>query len=304
MSRHRTPMDDAMDLMTTPTDPQTDVRSGVIGYRTIRIEHGPMLDVIVAPIYTRAAASLAREAVQAHRPSRAAQVRLNQRRAQEHIVRVANCNFGDGDLLLTATFRPDEGPEGDEAAQRIVSNFVDKLRRNWRKKGRELKYIYTVEWTESPQNGRRYHLHILLNAAGFDRDWVESLWTRGACNTRRHQYQEANMGGFAAYLRVYKDDQKKLGRKAYVCSRGLRQPRETRADHKFSVARMERIARSLEADGRFLAEKAYPRYRCIEDVRCARSEFLPGCYMRARLRRRDDERTCGIRRSETSGSRG
>jgi len=288
MSRRRTPLDDALELMTIPTDASTDVRTGVVGYRTLRIEHGPMLDVIVMPIYSRAAAAQVREAVRAHRPTRAAQVRLNQRRAQEHIVRLANCNFGDGDCLLTCTFRAD-GPDTDAAAQKIVSSFVDKLRRQWRKKGRPLKYIYTVEWTESPANGKRYHLHILLNAHGFDRDWLESLWTRGACNTRRHQYQEAGMGGFAAYLKIYKEDQRKCGRKAYVCSRGLKQPRETRADHKFTAARMERIARRLESDGRYLVERAYPRYRCIEDVRCTRSEFLPGCYLRARLRVKTDQ---------------
>lgn len=287
MSRRRTPTDEALDLMTIPTDARTDVRTGVIGYRTLRIEHGPMLDVIVMPIFTRDAAARAHDAIRLHKPTRAAQARLNQRRARERIVRLANCNFGDGDVLFTATFAAG-GPDTDAAAQRIVSNWMDKLRRQWAKRGRALKYIYTVEWTESQANGRRYHLHALLNAHGFDRDWIEGLWTRGACNTKRHQYQEAGMGGFAAYMKIYKEDQRKAGRKAYVCSRGLKQPRETRADHKFTIARMERIARTMEMDGRWLVERAYPRYRCIEDVRCTRSEFLPGCYMRARLRRRDE----------------
>lgn len=287
MSRRRTAMDDALDLMTAPTGPDTDARTDVAGYHTLRVEHGPMLDVIVYPMYARSARERVREAIRLHQPTRAAQARCNARRAQERIVRLANCNFGDGDVLLTTTFRAGEGPESDAAAQRIVSRFVDKLRYAWKKRRRQLKYIYTIETTESEQNGKRYHLHILLNAHDWDRDWLESLWTLGACNTRRHQYREEGMGGFAAYLNIYKSDQKKCGKKAYVCSRGLKKPRETRAARKFSPAKMERIARCLEQEARALVEKAYPRYRCVEDVRCTRSDFLPGVYMRVRMRRRE-----------------
>lgn len=273
-----------IDMMTEPSDTATDTRRGIIGYRTRRIWHGPMMDVLVYPIYSREFMPEVREILAARKPTREIQARLNHRRSQDRLIRLANCNFQDGDMLLTMTFAE---PEGEERVKKHLRNWEARLRRYWRKRGRELKFLCTMEKTESEKNGIRYHLHAIVNSHDFDRDEVENLWKLGICNSRVHRYQEAGMGGFAAYLIVYKSTQTKAGRKAWWGSRNLTQPKESYADHKFSPAKMERIARGLEMDGRWWVERAYPEFRCIEDVSCRRSDFLPGVYLFARMRRRD-----------------
>lgn len=273
-----------IDMMTQPADELTNVRRGIIGYRTRRIWHGPMMDVLIYPIYSREFMPQVREALREHRPTSEIQRRLNHRRSQEKLIRLANHNFGDGDLLLTMTYAE---PEGEERAKKTIKGWLKRMRRYFRAHGRELKYLCTLETTESEANGKRYHLHAIVNGAGLDRDEIEKIWAHGICNARRHVYQDAHMGGFAAYLSVYKNGQEKAGRKAWWGSRNLVRPPESVADHTFTRARMEKIAASLETDGKWWIEKAFPEFRCIEDVRCSRSDFLPGVYVAARMRRRD-----------------
>lgn len=280
-------------LFNRPTDVNIEARAGIIAYRTIKIVHGPMVDVIVCPIWSHRSTRTTAERIK--RESTKAQRLLNHRKSQERVVRLANCNFGEGDALLTCTYSAGQGEESDARALKTVQSFVKKLGRAWKKLGRELKYIYTIERTESAANGRRYHLHILLNAAGLDRDWIESLWTHGACNTRRYQYQEEHFGGLAGYMKIYKENQSKATRRAWVASRNLKRPVQTTSDHKFSVARMDRIARALESDARRIIEKAYPGMRCVKDVICRRSDFVPGVYAYARMRRRDDDHMRRVR---------
>ena len=273
-----------IEVMTEPSDQLTDARRGIIGYRTRRIWHGPMMDVLVYPVYSRGYMPEVRGILKAHKPTREIQVKLNHRRSQETLIRRANHNFGDGDWLITITFAM---PEGEEAVKREISNWERRMRNYWRRHGRELKFLCTLEKTESILNGVRYHLHAIVNASRFDRGEVERLWKKGYCNTREHQHNEQQMAGFAAYLDKYKPTQQKVGRKHWWGSRNLVRPPESYSDHRATPAKMERIARGLEMDGRMWVEKLFPQFRCIEDVRCRRNDFLPGCYFFARMRRRD-----------------
>lgn len=273
-----------IDLMTEQADELTDARRGIIGYRTRRIMHGPMMDVLIYPIYSRAFLPEVRAAIAEHKPTREAQRLINHRRSQDRLIRMANHNFEDGDQLLTITFRESEG---DEAAKREIRNWLKRMRRYWREHGRDLKYLCTLEVTESEKNGKKYHMHAIVNGHGFVREEIEGIWKKGFCNTRSHQANDQQFGGFAAYLTVYKEKQQKAGRKAWWGSRNLKKPPETYADHKMSPHMMDRIAHGLEMDGKYWMEKAYPKYRCIEDVSCRRSDYVPGAYIFARMRLRD-----------------
>lgn len=288
------------EMFTKPSDERTEFRRGIIGTMTVRVQHGPMLDVINYPIYARTKENVHRIR-EMKKESTQAQKLLNRKKSFLRLQYLANCNFGEGDVMLSPsafTVDPKEGEEPDDAAHRIASNFVKKLGRHWKKRERELKYLYTLESTENALLGRRYHLHILLNANGFDRDWLESLWTRSQCNTRRYQDTDEFFSGMAGYLAPTKkkDGQEKAGRRYWNGSRNLTEPTITRAYHKFTVAKIERIARSLEMDARAILESAYPEYRCTRDVVCNRSDFLPGVHMYARMRRRDSERRTAARR--------
>lgn len=277
-------------IFTAPSDEHTEFRRGVIGVCTVRIQHGPMQDVLTYPVYARTPETV-RKLDSLKKATTPAQKKVNRERSFRRLQYLANTNFEEGDVMLSPSgFKLD----GDEAqasrrARRIAQSFIAKLRRHWRKKGRELKYIYTIERTDGPVHGRLYHLHILLNAHDFDRDWLESLWTRSACNTRRFQDNDEFFSGMAGYFAPPrgKEGQEKAGRRYWECSRNLQEPRITKAYHKFTVRKIEQIARSLEMDARAILESAYPEYRCTRDVACSRSDFMPGVHMYARMRRKD-----------------
>lgn len=279
------------EIFNKPSDALTIYRKGVIGVRTVRVQHGPMLDVVNFPVYARTKENV-QKIREIKRESTKAQKLLNKKKSFLRLQYLANSNFEEGDIALAPSafaVEPKEGEDPDKAARRIATNFVRVLGRYWKKHDRELKYLYTIERTESEKNGRRYHLHLLLNAHGFDRDEIESLWTRSSCNTKRYQENDEFFSGLAGYLNPTKgkEGQEKAGRRYWAGSRNLVEPTITRAYHKFTVAKIEKIARSLEMDARMILESAYPEYRCTRDVVCNRSDFMPGVHMYARMRRKD-----------------
>lgn len=288
MGRKRSWSGEAMELIADKTtDINVDARKGVLAYRVETIKHGPMVDVKCYPIWSHM--TNWQTAKRIRKESTKAQRMLNLRRSMDTVTYLANENFSEDDVMLTLTSFRVDGDDQDAAAKRTITSFVKKLRREWAKRDRELKYIYTLERTDSPIYGRRYHLHILLNAHAYDRDWLESLWTKSACNTRRYQDQAEHMGGFAGYLKKPKEGQEKAGFRAWACSRNLKRPQPTVSTHKISIRKMERIAHAMEQEAREIVETVYPGYKCTRDVVTRRSDFVPGVYMYARLRRQNAE---------------
>lgn len=279
-------------IFTEPGDVNIHLRPGVIAYRTGTVWHGPMATVKAYPIWDVSSGERgrARAAMQSKGTSKAQQ-RINHRNAQDKIVQLANTNFGPGDIMVTNTYLPGCGPADDAEARRDFRNYRDRLKRIWKKLGKgELKYIATIEKSESPRdkNETRYHIHVLLNAAGVDRDLIEAAWGLGTSNTERYQHQENYFSGFAGYMAVWKPNQKKATKRQWLASKNLNRPRKTVSDKKLTMRRMERLAAAMQMDGRAILEKAYPGYRVVGDIIVRRSAFVGGAYIYANLRRIDD----------------
>ena len=265
-------------------------RRDVRAMRTKTTRHGPLIDVEIFPVWNNRGTR--EKAIRQRDSMKEAQLRCSLRKSKARLVQLANCNFGPGDCMVSPTpFRA-----ADEAdARRKIRNYLRRLKRLWGEK--DFKYIYTLEWTESAANGIRWHAHILLNAAGIDRDAIEGLWKESACNTRRYSYNEQGFGALAGYLKIEKQGRKKYpgtpddeihgkaGKRIWNASRNLTEPIVTRSDHRVTVRKAERIARALDAEGREILEKAYAGYRIVGEVECHGSDWVPGVYLRARLRR-------------------
>lgn len=276
-------------IFTEPGDVNIHQRPGVIAYRASTVWHGPMATVKAYPIWHARSGERdrARAAMQAKGTSKAQQ-RINRRNAQEKIVQLANTNFGPGDVMVTNTYRPGEGPSGDDQARRDFRNYIDRLKRIWKKQGKEdLKYIATIEKSDSARDigQTRYHIHVLLNAAGVDRDLIEAAWGHGTSNTERYQHQENYFSGFAGYMAIWKPEQKKATKRQWLASKNLKRPRRTVSDKKLTMRRMEKLAGAMQMDGRAILERAYPGYRVVGDISVRRSEFVGGAYIYANLRR-------------------
>lgn len=269
-------------------------QSGVILQRSKTTTAGPMVYCESYPIWlTQKQATAARTELQKER-QREAQRKLNEKNARKKLIRKINANFGEGDILFTATYPPEGQPESDEAAQRDMRNMLARVKRMRGKKGLpDLRYIYITESTHSEKNGTRYHHHVIMSGDGMSREEIEECWTRkhgGLCNTRRCQYQAKHLSGFAAYMTIGKEQrepvgQKKAMKRRWSCSKNLKKPRETVADKKISVRKAGRIAEAMERDAREIFEKLYPDCVLL-DYEVRRSEWAAGVYIYAELRKK------------------
>lgn len=98
---------------------------------------------------------------------------VNERRAAEKLRRIILTNFKRDDLYITLTYRKEPDYE---TGKKEIRNFLRRLKEFYRKKGLELKYIYTTEY-----RGERLHHHLIIND-GISRKECETLWGRGMIN--------------------------------------------------------------------------------------------------------------------------
>ena len=117
------------------------------------------------------------------RPSSKAQRNLNDKNARRYLIRLANINFGKGDLWCTFGWNDDKLPADEERARKDIKNFIAKINYRRKRKGLEnIKYIYVLAF----DGYVRPHFHILMTGDGMDRDELESLWKKcDRPNTRR-----------------------------------------------------------------------------------------------------------------------
>lgn len=218
---------------------------------------------------------------QRRKKSREAMEKANRERARRKLERLLNANFGPGDLLLHLTAaKPCEFAE----FQRLVRNYIGRLKYRAKARKAALKYVYVIE-TTGEGDRERHHVHMVLSVSTpwISRDEAENLWRHGLARADRCQAQEKGLAGFARYITARKETQRRIMRRSWGASHGLKQPTVTIADKKFSRAQADRIARDVEGDARAVLEKKYPGYRLIEQPRIRWSDFLPGCYIYAMM---------------------
>lgn len=128
--------------------------------------------------------------------SSAARARINMRKSWQKLMLVAAANFGYRDSLVTLTYDDAHLPCSRKAAVAQVGKYLVLLRRELRRQGRELKYIYV---TESKHGDGRYHHHVLMNCGKADEELIRSLWTCGE-NVKRESIDLWGYEELAQYL--------------------------------------------------------------------------------------------------------
>lgn len=145
------------------------------------------------------------------------QKRVNENNAEDKLRWLINSNFNIGDLYLTLTYGGKLPPKREEAA-RILETYIRRLRRAYRKRGKELKYIAVTEY-----KANRIHHHIIVN--DIDHKIISSLWNEGKIHFET--LYSADFSKLASYLiketnRTYKDGT--VSGKRWNASRNLTQP--------------------------------------------------------------------------------
>lgn len=271
---------------------------GVELQRTKTIRAGKLLWCKSYPVWDTAAKKTAEGILQEekkYKGTRAAQKKLNARRAEDRLVQLVNANFDPGDIIITCTYASDRQPEDLTAANRNMRNFVARLRRYCERKGSPAPaYIYVTEILDK-KRGTEYHHHMIIKA-DITRDEAEMLWERGAhghANTKIAKKLREGLIGIARYMAKQvcsaASSDAYAARHRWCASKGLKAPSATEADRKISRGRVAKIAEEMRQDpvvARAHLQRCYPGYEVIEiDVRT--SCWVAGAYVSAVLVRRE-----------------
>lgn len=192
------------------------------------------------------------------RETRPSQKNLNDKNSRRYLIRLANINFGKGDIWATFGWNPDKLPKSIEAARKDIKNFIKRVNYRRKKAGKEnIKYIYILAFDEYV----RPHFHILMTGEGIDRDELEELW--GKCdrpNTRRIKPDDNFIiTGLATYI-----SNNPHGTKRWCSSKNLKKPgTPTRSYTKFKKSKVEKMIKNY-AELQAQMEKTYPGYKFLD----------------------------------------
>ncbi len=271
-------------LFTEDTDEQSDIgkRGDVLRYRVKTITSGQIIEVEAYPLWRDY--NTMKEARSA--TTSEAQQAVNDRNAQKKLIRLINTNFDDRDLAITLTYKG--GVPDQDQARKDIRNYLRRIKTYRKKLGlEELKYVYVIEY-EVGAGGRkkkRVHHHVIMS--GMDRDMAEAIWAKGYANARKLQPDEYGMEAIARYML-----KAPRGGKRWGYSRNLKKPKVTTATTKVSVRQMTAIARDIEDTGHRVIAKRYPNCH-INDIKVKRSDYVPGVYLYAHMKKEDQRKRGG-----------
>ena len=240
---------------------------------------GVRMDVMVYPVFQPPGVRRGR-----CRESTEIQKRINERNSIRMLTRIAYLNFTEKDLALHLTYAKE--PESIEDAERMLDNFIKKLRRRFKKAGIDMKYIKRTE--RGKTNGRVHH-HLFLTG-GLDRDQIEDLWGNGRCNSRRLQFDGDGLDGLAAYIAGKGKPMRDTFRR-WSCSKNCDRPTEEIVDGRFDLDAADALGEAAEQGlGYNIFEELYPGWECIS-CEGIKNETNRGWYtyavMRRNMRRRE-----------------
>ena len=152
--------------------------------------------------------------------------RSNRKRQERELAWLLDTNFEDKrDALVTLSWREDQiPPDSSERMRKDAGNFFRKLRRLYQKKGKTLKYVYTMEI--GPKGSR--HIHAVIN----DTDLAELQESWDGVVNIQPLFSDGNYEKIAQYFVKYsvkteETEGIKVGRR-YSSSHNLVKPKVTK----------------------------------------------------------------------------
>ena len=259
---------------------------GTMGYRRRTTVSGPRIDAEVFPVFGRGVKTMLRKA-RTGNGTPDAQKKANRDRSILRAIQIVEANFGKRDVALALTYNG-EAPTQDRV-DKDLRNFADRVKRRRKNLGlRELKYWAVIGGDEMPEagySGKRPHIHIFMNG-GISRDELELMWGKGFANVDRLQPGSEGLAAIATYFAKQIQDRKETkGARRWRASKNLVKPVQRSRDAKMPNSRVRRIAYDFKNEAKAVMEKLYPGYVMTEEPVVRYSDYTPGVYIRAVLRR-------------------
>lgn len=200
-------------------------------YRERKYKCGEYLEVAVYPVYTTAKGRRRKK-----KPTSEIQQRLNQRHATGILRRLLHTNFNKNDLFVTLTFDDENLPVTVEDGQRIVQNFLRRAKRKYQIIGKDLKYVYILEYGEKHH---RLHTHLVMSG-GIGAEEITTLWGLGMVSADKLHFEKN--GGLSALATYFTKGGNtatdRITYKRWVGSRNLEKPTVTTRDGRLSHKKM------------------------------------------------------------------
>lgn len=140
----------------------------------------------------------------------------NQKNKEKKIRRLIKKNFGENDYWLTFTYRAKERPPDMETAKQDITKFLRKLKREYKKRDSELKYIVCAE---IGSRGGIHH-HMIINRIEGTDLIVKKSWDKGGVN-QKLMYEEGGFRELAEYIAKKTAEDNAIREKWYSRSRNL-----------------------------------------------------------------------------------
>lgn len=254
--------------------PERPAANPVLYYKTRTVKAGELTEVEIYPVYQGAYLRQLRKT----RATTQAQKAVNDRNARKRFERLASVNFRTGiDYALTLTYEG-EAPADCGKCDRDVRNYLKRVNRARKKNG--LPAARCIAVFETGKNGRLHH-HLLIEA-GLDRDTMERLWGMGYANCDRIQAGKGGLAAITRYMTKGFDTKRDTGRHRYFYTRNLRQPTVTESRTRVSRRQAERIREDADMEAEVIFRKKWPGLS-LESIEIRQTDWLPGCYIYARL---------------------
>ena len=142
--------------------------------------------------------------------------KVNQMNREKECRRKLRQHFDVGDIFETLTYGKGERPPSMEAAKKDWSRFIRIVRREYKKRGQELKWIRNIE---VGQRGA-WHIHLVINRIPDSDLIIRKAWDHGKA-IQQNLTEEGEFRRLAEYITKSPKTDKSLRETNYSSSRNL-----------------------------------------------------------------------------------
>lgn len=133
--------------------------------------------------------------------------------------RKLRANFDVNDYFTDLTYRREERPADMEAAKEDFKKFIREVRKQYKKRGYELKWMRNIE--VGTKNG--WHIHLIINRIPDTDIILASVWKRGKV-INELMYEKGEFAKLAEYITKTPKTDPRLRESHYSTSRNLPVP--------------------------------------------------------------------------------
>lgn len=187
------------------------------------------------------------------KPTSGVQAALNQKNSEHHLSDLLHLNFTPDDISVGLDYNEYTRPGEWEEVQKILRNFILRLKRAWAKKtGRdaaEFKYIIVSERTSTG----KWHHHCAFTG-GMDALEIQEVWKLGRVNLKNLEFEETGLCGLTHYIQKSRTSYRR-----WSASKNLTQPVQKTSDHRLTNRDLRYINEHPEDVG--FIEELFPGWK-------------------------------------------